>query len=167
MNGPIFDDAGRLIEIQSAGRDLTEQHEARQLLVESEERYRRLFNSLPVAVWENDWTDVMNEIARRDLILPGKLADAVAKDHTVFYELGSTVRVTTSNPAALAMAGVTTLEEFDRWLASAATSESAVRYAAEAMRSSSWTSTRSSARTASRWTCWCAPRARNAGAKTG
>ncbi|MFL6245825.1 MAG: PAS domain S-box protein [Thermoanaerobaculia bacterium] len=127
----FFNDAGRLVEIQSVGRDLTEEHEARQLLVQSEERYRRLFNSLPVAVWENDWSAVTSGIAQRDLAAPGKFARAVAKDPSIFYELGSTARVTTSNPTALAMAGVATLEEFDRWLAGAATPESAVRYAAE------------------------------------
>jgi PAS domain S-box-containing protein len=124
----FFDAEGRLVEIQSVGRDLTEWHEAQQKLVESEARYRRLFNSLPVAVWENDWGDVMAEIQRRDLASPEKFAAAVATDPKVYYELGTLVRNTAVNPAALAMAGVATQEEFERWLATAATRESAVRW---------------------------------------
>jgi signal transduction histidine kinase len=38
------------------------------------------------------------------------------------------VRVTTANPAALAMAGVTTLTDFDAWLAVSATPETALRF---------------------------------------
>jgi PAS domain S-box-containing protein len=124
----FFDAAGQLVEIQSVGRDLTEQHEAQELLVASEQRYRRLFNSLPIAVWENDWSAVMAEIAQRNLAAPGKLVGAVSTDPALFYELGSKVRVTAANPAALEMAGVSTIEEFDQWLATAATPESALRF---------------------------------------
>jgi PAS domain S-box-containing protein len=124
----FFDQDGKLIEIQSVGRDLTEQHEAQQRLVASEERYRRLFNTLPVAVWENDWSEVMAEIARRGLASPEKFASAVANDLSIHYDLGALVRVTAVNPAALAMAGVATIEEFAEWLAHAATLESAVRW---------------------------------------
>lgn len=124
----FFDEAGRLVEIQSVGRDLTGQHEAQQRLVESEERYRRLFDSLPVAVWENDWSHVTAELARRNLTTAEKFVSAVADDPRLYHEVGATVRVTTANPAALAMAGVASLEEFDRWLAVAATPESAVRF---------------------------------------
>lgn len=124
----FFDEEGRLVEIQSVGRDLTEQHEAQQRLVASEERHRRLFNMLPVAVWENDWSAVMAEIARRGLDSPQKFATAVADDPSIYYELGMKVRITAANPAALEMAGVSTIAEFERWLALAATPESAVRW---------------------------------------
>lgn len=124
----FFDEAGQLIEIQSVGRDLTPQHEAQQKLVESEERYRRLFNSLPVAVWENDWSQVTAELTRRNLTTAEQFAGAVADDPNLYSEVGATVHVTTANPAALAMAGVADVEEFNRWLAVAATPETAVRF---------------------------------------
>jgi PAS domain S-box-containing protein len=126
----FFDEEGRLVEIQSVGRDLTDQHEARQLLVHSEERYRRLFNSLPVAVWENDWSQLTAELARRNLATPQAMVEAVASDPKLYADVGTAVRVTTANPAALAMAGVSSLEEFDRWLAAAATPDTAVRFSA-------------------------------------
>ena len=126
----FFDDEGRLIEIQSVGRDLTEEHEAQERLVASEERYRRLFNSLPVAVWENDWSQVTKELRRRKLTTAQSMVDAVASDPALFPELGKTVRVTTANPAALSMAGVATVEEFSQWLAVCATPETALRFSA-------------------------------------
>jgi PAS domain S-box-containing protein len=124
----FFDADGRLIEVQSVGRDLTEQHEAQQRVIESEQSHRRLFNMLPVAVWENDWSEVMAEIERRDLATPEKFATAVADHPALYYELGRYVRVKAVNPAAFAMAGVSTIDEFADWLAQAATPESAVRW---------------------------------------
>lgn len=124
----FFDEHGRLLEVQSVGRDITEQYEAREKLVESEERYRRLFTSLPVAVWENDWSEVAGELARRGLTSPEAMVAAVAEDPALYSELGTTVRITTVNPAALEMAGVSTLPEFDAWLARAATPQTALRF---------------------------------------
>lgn len=124
----FFDDEGRLVEIQSVGRDLTEEHEAQQRLVTSEARYRYLFDNLHVAVWENDWSTVTAELARRGLTSSEAMVAAVTADPNLYYELGATVRVTTANPAALAMAGVQTVEEFDHWLARAATPETALRF---------------------------------------
>jgi PAS domain S-box-containing protein len=124
----FFDDGGRLIEIQSVGRDLTDEYEARQRLIESEHRYRRLFDSLPVAVWENDWSFVTAELKRRGLTSSEKMVAAVASDPSLYEELGKTVRVTTANPAALAMVGLAGVAEFDRWLAGSATPETALRF---------------------------------------
>jgi PAS domain S-box-containing protein len=124
----FFDEHGQLIEIQSVGRDLTEQHEAQRRLIESEERYRGLFNTLPVALWENDWSHVVEEMHRRGLTTPESMVAAVADEPSLFYELGASVRVTTANPAALAMAGVETVQEFDSWLAQAATPDTALRF---------------------------------------
>jgi PAS domain S-box-containing protein len=73
----FFDDEGRLIELQSVGRDLTEEHAANRQLVHSEERYRRLFNSLPIAAWENDWTNMMAELHRRGINSAEKLTHAL------------------------------------------------------------------------------------------
>jgi PAS domain S-box-containing protein len=124
----FFDDIGTLVEIQSVGRDLTEEHEANERLVRSEERYRRLFNSLPIAAWENDWSEMMGELQRRGLDGPGKLSSALHEHPELFYELGRHIRIVGVNPAALEMAGVSTIDEFRSWLMKAWVPESAQRY---------------------------------------
>ncbi|HEV7242552.1 MAG TPA: PAS domain S-box protein [Thermoanaerobaculia bacterium] len=113
----FFDAEGRLIEIQSVGRDLTEQHEADQRVVRSEERYRRLFSSLPIAAWESDWSALMPELRRRGLDSAEALTNALRGQPDLFFELGRHVSVVGVNPVALEMAGVTTLEEFRTWTA--------------------------------------------------
>jgi PAS domain S-box-containing protein len=108
--------------------NITERHAAQQLVIESEERYRRLVNNLPVAVWENDWSVVAEELKRRGLTSPQAMVSAIANDPSLYETLGTTVRVTTVNPAALAIAGVENVREFDAWLAGAATPETALRF---------------------------------------
>lgn len=126
----FFDEEGRLVEIQSVGRDLTEQHEAQQRLVASEDQYRRLFNGLPVAAWENDWSGVVAEITARNLTTTETFVAAVRQDPALYTRLGATIRVNAVNPAALAMACVPDIAAFDRWVAGAATPESALRFSA-------------------------------------
>jgi PAS domain S-box-containing protein len=50
VNRGIFDDAGKLVEIQAAGRDVTELVEAEQRFQESEARFQRLFEDSPAGV---------------------------------------------------------------------------------------------------------------------
>ncbi len=50
VNRGIFDEAGRLLEIQAAGRDVTELFEAERRFQESEARFQRLFEDSPAGV---------------------------------------------------------------------------------------------------------------------
>lgn len=124
----FFDDEGRLIEIQSVGRDLTEQHEASEQLARREERYRRLFDSLPIAAWENDWSAMMVELRRRGLDQCDALTNALLEQPSLFYDLGHYINIVGVNAAALEMAGVGTIQEFRTWLTGAWLPESARRY---------------------------------------
>ncbi len=124
----FFDENGTLVEIQAVGRDLTEQHEAQERLIESEERYRGFFNNLPVAAWENEWTAILAELRERRIDSAEALQEALREDPRRFYEIGRHVNVLGVNQAALEMAGVENIEQFRTWLLTAWTPESGLRY---------------------------------------
>lgn len=124
----LFDEHGTLVEIQAVGRDLTEQHEAQQGLINSEERYRGLFHTLPIAAWENDWTDMMADLRRRGIDSAETLHQALIEDPHRFYDMGRNINIVRVNQAALEMAGVENAEQFRTWLLTAWSPESAARY---------------------------------------
>lgn len=124
----FFDENGTLVEIQSVGRDLTEQHEAQQLLVKSEERYRGFFHNLPIAAWENQWSAIMDEMRARGIGSAEALQQALREDLRHFYEIGRHVKILGVNQAALEMAGVENEAQFRAWLLTAWAPESALRY---------------------------------------
>ncbi len=125
----FFDDDGNLLEIQSVGRDLTEEHEATERVARSEERHRRLFNSLPVASWESDWSRLIEHLAQLGIDSAEKLQTAIRESPSLFAEGSARVDIVRVNPAALEMAGVATLEQFQSWLSAALSRESAQKYA--------------------------------------
>lgn len=57
---PVFDDSGRLVEVQSAGRDITERVEAENALKLSEERFHVVASATTDVIW--DWDLVHDHI---------------------------------------------------------------------------------------------------------
>jgi len=54
----IYDAMHNLIEFQAVGRDITQRRIAQEALRESERRYRSLFEDSPIALWEDDFSQV-------------------------------------------------------------------------------------------------------------
>jgi PAS domain S-box-containing protein len=126
----LFDENGRLVEIQAVGRDLTEQHEAQQRLAKSEERYRGFFNNLPIAAWENDWSRIMADLRGRGIRDAATLREFILEKPERLHEVGRAMRIVGANQAALDMARVNTREEFQDWLRKGPwTAESGLRLA--------------------------------------
>ncbi len=125
----FFDEQGTLVEVQAVGRDITEEREAQELLKRSEESFRLLYESLPVAVWEMDLSRVLPELRRRGLDEPAKLIAAVDANPTVFFELAGESRCVRANRAALTLTNATEPEGVLDWLRAHYTVEAARSYA--------------------------------------
>ena len=124
----IFDAEGNLVEIQAVGRDITEEREAQDLLRRSEEKYRRLYSALPVAVWETDFGEVLASMLEQGVDTPEKLRAAIEENPMIFFELASHARAVTANDAAYAMSGSSTPEGLFDWLRSRYTVDAALAY---------------------------------------
>lgn len=124
----IFDAAGNLIEIQAVGRDITDERESQELLRRSEENYRRLYNALPVAVWETDFTEVLSEMRRQGIDTPEKLIATLEENPAIFFELASRAIPVNANDAALALTGASDATGVFDWLTSRYTPEAAMAY---------------------------------------
>ncbi len=57
-----FDDQGHAVEYQSIGEDITERKQAEEALAAGEKRYRTIFETATVAIWEEDYSAVKSAI---------------------------------------------------------------------------------------------------------
>ena len=93
-------------------REITEEVLAERELAASERRYRELFESSPLAIWENDWSGVKRQI---DMLQADGVRDlrAYLLDHTdVAEELSHEMRFVALNAAAKALYRV---EDTTQW----------------------------------------------------
>lgn len=78
----------------------------------AEERFRRLFNNVPVAVWEIDWSGMVAYLRATGVNDAQALA---ALDASRFHDAKTHEKLIAANPAALALMGARTPEEHERW----------------------------------------------------
>jgi PAS domain S-box-containing protein len=115
-----FDDTGRITIIQSIGRDVTDRIEATEALRRSESRYRRLFEHLPIAAWEVDWSEPVAFVRSLGVRSTDEMIKLIKDNPGAIREAFQHLRLLDANASALALAGVETKEEFRTWLASVA-----------------------------------------------
>src|SRR5205814_6708951 len=63
VSHPVFDAAGHLIELIGTVMDVTERVRAGEALRESAERYRNIFETVGVAIIEEDFSKVMERLS--------------------------------------------------------------------------------------------------------
>ena len=98
---PIFDDSGKVGRIAGITADITERRESEIALLKSQSRYRELFDSSPISIWEEDYSLVKKGI---DLLIESGVADlkeyfSIHPDEVT--KLAALVKVTDINKASL------------------------------------------------------------------
>ena len=102
---PIFDDSGQVKRIAGISADITERRESEMALIKSQGRYRELFDSSPISIWEEDFSLVKERI---DILLENGVTDFreyFSSHPEVVNELASLVRITDVNQASLELYG--------------------------------------------------------------
>ena len=98
---PIFDDSGKVKRIAGITADITERRESEIALVKSQSRYRELFDSSPISIWEEDFSLVKKRI---DLLLENgitNLKEYLFTHPAEVIELASLARINDVNNAAM------------------------------------------------------------------
>ena len=98
---PIFDEQGNVIRVAGISADVTERRESEMALVKSQSRYRELFDSSPISLWEEDFSEVKRKI---DLLRASGVTDLdeyFSSRPDELLDLASKVKITDVNQAAI------------------------------------------------------------------
>jgi len=98
---PIFNDSGKVKRIAGISADITERREAELALIKSQSRYRELFDSSPISIWEEDFSLVKKQI---DGLLESGVTDLseyLSGHPDAVNELAALVKITDVNKASL------------------------------------------------------------------
>jgi PAS domain S-box-containing protein len=103
---PILDESGKVSRIAGISADVTERIESEMALVKSQNRYRELFDSSPISIWEEDFSLAKKQI---DALQSNGVTDVkeYLSNHPEFVrKLASLVKITDVNNASMELYGV-------------------------------------------------------------
>lgn len=97
------DHAGRPMGVLETHTDVTDRKAAYAALVQSERRYRRMFDASRIGVVQQDWTAVRAELTAHDLMDAATLGAHLAHHPDSIGRLRKLTKIEDANPAFLAM----------------------------------------------------------------
>ncbi len=102
---PVCEDSGAVAGVAVFARDVTQRMQVEEALKESEERYRAIFEDAPVAIWEEDISEVWKILkGLRDHGVRNVVAHL--KEHfELLREAAARIRIVNANRAAVALFG--------------------------------------------------------------
>ncbi|WP_454832396.1 PAS domain-containing sensor histidine kinase [Pseudoxanthomonas wuyuanensis] len=99
------DNRGRPVGVMETHTDVSDRNAAYAALVQSERRYRRMFDASRIGVVQQDWTAVKAELAALGIADAAALGTHLAHHPELIARLRKFTRIDDANPAFLAMVG--------------------------------------------------------------
>ncbi|MCB2188698.1 MAG: PAS domain S-box protein [Deltaproteobacteria bacterium] len=109
-----YDPDGSFRQTHCIFSDITKSRKGDLALQESQARYSALFEQSPVAIWEEDFSLVKEELDRQGASDPQALREYFRQHPEAVYQLASLVRITDVNQESLRVFGVRDKEELVR-----------------------------------------------------
>lgn len=100
---PYYGDNGEIHGIIGISLDITDRVLAQEKLKESEERYRNMFDSVPVSIWEEDFSSMFSEVNELTSRTQMDLETYLEKNPQEITRLGDMIKVRDVNPQTLRM----------------------------------------------------------------
>ncbi|MBN1968025.1 MAG: PAS domain S-box protein [Candidatus Delongbacteria bacterium] len=95
----------------AVSRDITEQKTLNEALVESELKYRTIFDTTLVAIWEEDFSEVLSIIERLQINNIIELQNLLENNNRLVYELAKAIKVIDVNKYSLKIFEANTKEQ--------------------------------------------------------
>ena len=117
-NASIYkDEKGNVAGVFAAARDVTEEKirerkEAEEKVRESEYRYQNVFNSAEISIWNEDFSQVYEEIKRLRKTGITDIRKFLTSNLDIAREMGSLIKITQVNDTTLSLFGGNSKEEF-------------------------------------------------------
>ena len=99
-----YDRLGKPLDVLETNTDVTDREAAHAALVQSERRYRRMFDASRIGVVEEDWTGIRTALQSLN-VDKAELADYLARNPQFVRQARPLARITDVNPALQAMVG--------------------------------------------------------------
>ncbi len=108
---PVFDETGRFVGYRGLGRHITERKRVEERLRESEQRYRNIFETAGVSIWEEDFSEVKAAIESLKAQGVRDFRQYIAAHPEFVRQAVAMVKIVDVNDATVKLFGATSKED--------------------------------------------------------